>query len=270
MAVHELEHWYIRTKQYLQDALDLVDLTYSGTHILDTVPDLVRLLNEQRPDRDPDRAAADIAHAEHTAKLVSSARATDFALLHAHTIMGVWGALEAGIEDLVVAWLADKPDLLAVGPLANQKLVASLFESLPREERMRQLVTDWRRGKRFIGVTAFESVLELIRLDGGVSELVRSNLRLMQQYRHLVAHRGGVADQRFVDICPDLGYITGDVVRINRDQMGAMLLACTVYAAEVDDRVLRALKLPAVERPIPTEWAAPGSNDQPMPQGDRS
>lgn len=259
MAVHELEHWYVRTRQYLQDALDLVDLTYSGTNALNAVPDFVRILNEQRPDRDPARVAADVAHAERTAALVTSARDTDFALLHAHTIMGVWGALEAGIEDLVVAWLTHNPEMLAASPLASQKVVASHFETLSRDERMRQLVSDWRRGKRFVGVTAFENVLELVGLDGGVSELVRSNLRLMQQYRHLVAHRGGVADQRFVAVCADLGYAPGDQVRINREQMGNMLLACTVYAAEVDDRVLRALGLPSVQRPIPKEWATPAA-----------
>ena len=257
MAVHELEHWYLRTKQYLQDALDLVDLTYSGANALSTIPEFVRILNEQRPDRNPERMLADNAHAHRTALLVANAQQTDFALLHSHTIMGVWGALEAGIEDLVVAWLAHRPELIADGPMANQKVVASVFEQLTREERVRQLVTDWRRGKRFIGVSAFESMLELVHLDGGVSELVRSNLRLMQQYRHLVAHRGGVADQRFVDVCAELGYKAGDTVRINRDQMGTMLLAGTVYAAEVDDRVLSALALPAVERPIPPEWAGP-------------
>lgn len=257
MAVHELENWYVRTRRYLQDALDLVDLTYSGTHMLSTVPSFLQILNEQRPDRDAERITADAAHAEHTTALVKSARDTDFALLHAHTIMGVWGALEAGIEDLVVGWLAQHPRQLADGPLSNVKVVASMFEELPREERMRQLVSDWRRGKRFIGVKAFESVLELVHLDGSVSDLVRSNLRLMQQYRHLVAHRGGVADQRFVDVCADLGHSPGDQVRINREQMGNMLLACTVYLAEVDDRVLNALGLPPVTRPIPDEWKGP-------------
>jgi len=257
VAVHELEHWYVRTRQYLQDALDLVDLTYAGTNALSTVPEFVRILNEQRPDRDPDRVSAANVQAARTSRLVASARTTDFALLHAHAIMGVWGALEAGIEDLVVAWLVHRPELVADGPLANMKVVASVFEKLAREDRMRLLVSDWRRGKRFIGVSALESMLELVNLDGGVSDLVRSNLRLMQQYRHLVAHRGGVADQRFVETCADLGYASGETVRINRDQMGNMLLAGTVYAAEVDDRVLAALGLPAVERPIPKEWAKP-------------
>src|SRR5690242_9531974 len=34
----------------------------------------------------------------------------DFPLIHAHAVLGLWSALEAAVEDLLVAWLVANPE----------------------------------------------------------------------------------------------------------------------------------------------------------------
>src|ERR1022692_3432671 len=59
-----------------------------------------------------------------------------FPLLHAHTLVGLWGALEVAIDDLLVGILTNEPTLLQNDSFAKIRVPLADFEMLEKEERM--------------------------------------------------------------------------------------------------------------------------------------
>jgi hypothetical protein len=55
------------------------------------------------------------------AEFVQNERERGFPLLHAYTLVSVWGALETGIEDMLVGILLNEPEVLASDELAKIK-----------------------------------------------------------------------------------------------------------------------------------------------------
>jgi hypothetical protein len=60
----------------------------------------------------------------------------------------------------------------------------------------------------------------------------------MQQIRNVFAHKRGIADRRFVDACPQLNYIAGETMLIDRNTWSDFMVNALVYA----EIVLRRMK----------------------------
>lgn len=174
--------------------------------------------------------------ARETANLAKSEIANDFPLLRSHSIMGIWGALEATIEDLAIAWMEQNPSILDGSKIAKIRIPLVEFQRLDQQERLRFLVTELQRElgvELKSGATKFESLLGALGLGGPVDERVRNILFETQNLRNVFAHRGGIADRRFVANCPHLKYSVGDAVRINGDYFQKIMSGLLMYGVTI-------------------------------------
>lgn len=155
---------------YTRDAQSLVDLTYYGlgypekmlkiNEILDSRPDIT---GPQDVDIEKVRRLARLKKRRAQADLEASA---GFPTLHAHTILGLWGALECLVSDLSMEVITNSPSLLGGEPFSKVKMPVSMAGSDIRsivthaiDEASRQRGSDLSDG-----VGRFEKVLTLAGL----------------------------------------------------------------------------------------------------------
>lgn len=165
---------------------------------------------------------------------------THFPLLHEFTLVGMWGAFEAAIEDLVVAILCNEPELLRADPFSKIRIPLADFETLEREDRMRILLRELQRSFRSDqrqGVKAFESILGTVALSGEVKPADREGIWEMNHARNVIVHRGSCADRTFVAACPKLGLKIGDRIQITDHLLGRYVGSLGRYAVEIIYRI---------------------------------
>jgi hypothetical protein len=174
-----------------------------------------------------------------TAELAESEIENNFSLLHSHTLMGSWGALEGMVEDLTISWMQHSPSVLEIPKITRVKVPLVEFQAMSDHERLRFLVTELQRDLGLDlkgGATKFESLLALVGLGGPVDKRVRDALFECQNLRNLFAHRSGVADRKFVANCPHLGYEVGDTVKIGGQDFSKNFFGLLTYGAIVLNR----------------------------------
>lgn len=237
--------WHVRLHKYLRDTHTLVALTYDGIRKIHDLPELHRILNSAPLASSSTSTAADqLAAAEKQAKEAAEAIDTDFALLHAHTLMGLWGALEAAIDDLIGNWIDVMPEAMNNPVFERIKVPLGTWERMKRTEQRGLIARELGatlKAADSAGVGQFEKLLDAVGLGGAVDARLRKSLHRAQQYRNLVAHRGGIADARFVAACPHWGYKDGDEVTLSRREFDEILYAIVLYGQLVLNRCLIAL-----------------------------
>lgn len=133
-----------------------------------------------------------VQQARTIAKMAEEELQGEFPLVNAHTLVGLWGAFEAAIDDLVVTWFVNEPNRLKHERLRRIKVSVELLVS-DSEDRARFIVLEYLRsvgGDLKVGIGRSESLLELIDLTGPIDDDLRRTLLETQQVRNLYAHRG--------------------------------------------------------------------------------
>ncbi len=208
---------------YLQASLQSLDLSIRGISALTDMPSLADAL--ATPMREAlketwseDKHQARMAAANVAAAFAEIESKAGFPFMHEFALVGLWGAIEATVEDLIVALLLNEPSLLQREQFAKIKISLAEYELLDKEERMRFLVIELQRtlrtGQRQ-GVASFESLLECVGLSGQVSDAARKSFWEMNHLRNVIVHRRSLADRTFVNACPWLNAKIGERVRVN-------------------------------------------------------
>jgi hypothetical protein len=165
--------------------------------------------------------------------------ASDFPLLHAHALVGLWGAFEAWTEDTLEAWLVAGQDVIDWSQLAQRigtdtvpvPLSSAASLNLPAVARsVRILIQQSNRGAA--GLAVAQGVFKPLNLNVQVDDEMRRNIHQFEAIRHVYAHRAGIADDTFVSSCPDIDAAVGERVLVGHQQFGR-------YAASLRDYVLR-------------------------------
>lgn len=132
-------------------------------------------------------------------------RETDYALLNAHSLVAIWGALEVCVEDIVVAILARDPGAIASVSAAGVRFDSNKLSSPLAEEDLRILyrkIEDVVRVKHDV-VQTQENVLNIFGLSaacpGHKDALLSANA-----LRNAIVHRGGIIDDKAVRQAPAL------------------------------------------------------------------
>ena len=132
----------------------------------------------------------------------------------------------------------DHPEILAAPALAKVKVPIALLDAnaddrhlLAVREIQHQASANLSRG-----VGQFESVLAAVGLGGGAPSSIRRVLLFAQQARHVIAHRGGRVDDRFLSACPEDGFELGERVLLNHDHFALIRTAMIGYVALLADR----------------------------------
>jgi hypothetical protein len=200
-------------------------------------PDFLNIIKSR--DSDPDSRDESLAYAENMAHLAKSEMANDFPLLRSHAVMGLWGALEAMVEDTAISWMEHNPAALAAPKIAKIRVPFAEFQRLDQQDRLRFLIMELQRDlgtELKSGATKFESLLDVVGLGGRVDRRVKNTLFETQNLRNVIAHRGGIADQRLVANCPHLQYSVGDPIRINEESFDRISDGLLTYAVTILNR----------------------------------
>lgn len=245
----------------------LLHLSTNGLQIISNRPQMVQRVIDLTVQAGQEVTAElnlDLESATADAAFTRNERDNDFPYLHAYTLVGQWGALEAGIEDMLVGILVNEPRVLQKDDFARVKIPLSKYELLDKEERMRFLLSDVQRtlsSGTAQGVNTFESVLHVFDLSGPVEEGVRTGLWEMNHMRNVVVHRDSRADLRLIQACPSVNLKVGDRVIITHERYGYYSNVLIDYIRLLICRLGKRYDAP------PPKWALPDGLP-PMPNRD--
>ncbi len=274
----------LRFRDYVEQERRLVELSSRGIfQISRSVPlvEALQKLNEgstSSGEKDAEQNVADaeaatapgddqsegpVEAAQRLAELAEAEITDDFRLLHGHSLVGIWGALEALTSDLAAEWLIQVPEALELPAFANLRIPIAEFERLERDERMRAVINELDRKTSATlrrGVNRFETILDAIGLSGRVDKPVSARLYELQQIRNAFVHRGGLVDRRLAEACPRLKLDPGSPVPVTDRDYGEYMTGALYYAATLANRIrthygAKPAKLGAL-RPVPKRrWA---------------
>jgi hypothetical protein len=230
-----------RYMDYMIQTISFVNMTQRGADVLTKMPQTIdALMNASKiPKDEKDAHEKELKELKWAAELAKSEIESDFALLHSHTLMGSWGALEGMIKDLVISWMQHNPSVLDDPRITKVKVPLVEFQKMGDHDRLRFLVTEIQRDLGLelkSGATKFESLLALVGLGGSVHRKVRDALFECQNLRNLFAHRGGVADRKFVANCPHLKYSVGDTVKLGSRDFSRNFFGLMTYGVIILNR----------------------------------
>lgn len=169
--------------------------------------------------------------------------ASGFAILHAHSLLGLWGALECYVDDILRFGIEYFPELLSGDAFIKVKVSVSVIvdpDVNPIDvialELGRQTKADLNQG-----IGRFECVLKPVNLDGAVPKVVVDAVYEAQQIRNVWAHRGGVADARFVEKCSQLKPVIGERFDLSVADYERLSNGLEAYGLIIINRILKAL-----------------------------
>lgn len=235
---------FSRLHNYLHETVRLCSLSAQGMYGLrGQVFAIEALYGGEGPwsfTPEPDEGKRAIEESRKLAELAKNEIDNDFPLLHAHAIVGVWGALEACIDDLIVSVLIHDGDARSDEVFAKVKVSITELEDLDSEERMRIVLEEVKRllrAEQRIGINTFETILARVDLSGDVLEETRRDMLELQQLRHVFVHPGGVADRKLLRHCPWLNVTPGTRIMPKRKDLERLTSAAVDYAIAVGKRV---------------------------------
>lgn len=216
--------------EYYEGTMNLVHLTYEGLSSMDFRVELGRVLGEadDSPKQLELKSKAAEAHKEIDA---------DYPTLHAHSLLGLWGSLERLIEDIFIMSALHDPSIFDHEKLSKIRLPVRVILGAD-EDRAAAVLLEHARSTgadQKVGVGQFEALLKPLDLDGHVPRAVQDAVLLAQQIRHVWAHRGGIADARFVQHCGRRAEI-GDTIQIGQQEFHHLAHGLQVYGLVVLNR----------------------------------
>jgi hypothetical protein len=222
---------FLRFAEYVDETEVLVHLHMTGvSRIVDWPNFLVKAFRLPETDES-------LIQARQEAKQAMPEYEKGFPLVHAHALLGIWSALEAMVEDAVVAWIAEKPDTLQSPDFAKIRIPLAEFSLMDADDQALYLVTEVQRDVKLTqGITRFERLLHAVGLGGSVDEDVRKAIYEAQQVRNSLAHRGGFADRRLAEACPWLELNPGQRLTVSRWRFQYYAQAMKMYCLEVLNR----------------------------------
>lgn len=174
--------------------------------------------------------------------------ANGFALIWEQGVVALWSQLEVLTEDLALAFLQHAFEEGTVESLSTEaretKLTAEAWIQGAPRDRARQLLAELDKKQRFgtrPGSGQLEETLKTVGLDGAVDSEVKRHLLHTSQSRHVLVHRAGEVDERFVTNCPDLNLSVGQRVCITEEMFSRWTQDAERYAAAVAERVVSRL-----------------------------
>lgn len=233
--------WTQPTSQFIKYVLqvaNLLNLTERGIRHVIRYPDVIAAL-EMDNESDETESKPQLEDAKKMAELGRSEIVNDFPLLRSHALIGLWGALEAMIEDLAITWIQYNPSLLDEPKIAKIKVPLAEYRKMDEQDQLSFLVSELQRdlGSDLKGgVNKFESLLNVIGIGGPVDKRVRDVIFEAQNLRNVLAHRAGIADRKFIMRCPHFNYSAGDRVKISKELLDHVMAGFLTYSFIVFNR----------------------------------
>jgi hypothetical protein len=143
-------------------------------------------------------------------------------MLFAHAAVSLWGVLEALVEDLVLAWLEHEPTALTREKVAALTFPLGEVLGADRRRLAERVLAELQRGVKGDrrGAGQFQPLLDVFGLAPVLGSEASRTLVEIQQVRHVIVHRRGVVDEKFLAACSWLrerGGTPGDRVQVTHD-----------------------------------------------------
>lgn len=152
------------------------------------------------------------------------------------SLLAVWGALEAFVEDFCKAVISSDPSVIEGSDIAKQRVtIDNLFVSDEEKTDIIFKAIEGARGGRG-GTNQFESSLKFLSLDGKVPDRIGQAIYDAQKIRNVWAHKKGVADQQFVADAAHLGFTVGQRVPVLLEDFLKYVQAMMMYSFIVANR----------------------------------
>jgi|GEM_PF-805423 len=231
--------WEAPIHQFLAYSEEVEILTHihaNGLNQLIARPKVLRILYDTI---DNDDSKAELAEADRNAAYAEAARDNGHTLLLGHSVMGLWSALEAAVEDLACAWIQLHSETLEAPGLAKVRIPLAEYMRLSPDERTSLLIAEIQRDLRTelaVGVTRFEKLMNAIGLGGQLTDELRKALFEMWQVRNVLSHRGGVCDRKFTEACPWIELKIGERLVVEWHRFNYYLHATHAYSVILFNR----------------------------------
>ena len=181
-------------------------------------------------------------HAKQRADLSLREVTGGFPVLHRQQVVFLWGAIEAVVEDTLVAWL--KNENLVVSDQRLRKIKVSLadFSTMSELERNYYLVSELQhelKPSHRSSLEVFESIMHRFGLVGAMDPQLKRNLIELEYVRNVLLHRRGIVDSRFLEGCPWTNIQVGTAITPDEASVGRYTDAVLNYAEVLLGRIDR-------------------------------
>jgi len=219
---------------FLSRVEELTNLTKLVTFSVQNMTGLEKLRKVLKSDAEEIERAAEIE------SLAKNEVESDFALLRGSTTILLWGALETSIKDFLVRWLYRYPTSRNIPEFEKLKIRLVEFEKLESLDRMRFLLDQFERELSATlkpGIGRFDCILNPLKLKPKVPSAIRKTLNEMAAIRNVLVHKAGIADERFVSLCPGLKFEIGDSIGVSSSDFTEYLNASIEYVVAIINAV---------------------------------
>jgi hypothetical protein len=161
-----------------------------------------------------------------------------FSYIYELGVVKLWSVLENAIDQLALERLAD-PAVREREPITTLEGPLLQFAGATADEQAEFLLSKLKilvKASLQRGAGRFEALLNAVGLGGPVDDAVARALVDLSESRHVIVHRGGIADKQFVSRCPWNPVAVGQKLRITQREFNWHHFAAEWYALEVDAR----------------------------------
>lgn len=191
--------------------------------------------NEEEYVKQKQMAKRDQKHAEREIE-------QEFSYLYSLATVQLWTILESAIDDQLLKIISrinrkNPPEQL-------NRLRAPLFSLIEisteaQNELVLSLLKENISSSLKPGIGAFEALLSALGFGGAVDEIVRRNIFELSQVRNVIVHRGGIADQRFINVCPWYDSLVGAKLKVNENSFRKYMFSVLCYLVDLEIRIIK-------------------------------
>lgn len=208
---------FLVCEKRLSDESLYIHLAMQGLHQLRQMPSVLKVLHGGEQCGEDQELIKRMDSAMQDAEWVEAEAASGFPLLHAHSVVGIWSAVEVMTEDFALVWLENVPSAWQVQEVAKIKLPISRLRQLgPLDqpaiviaELTRSFTPEIRRG-----AGQLKALLGVFNLWPTIGPNLQKGLHELCQVRNVLVHCAGKADQKFVEDCSWFGVDVGTIIKI--------------------------------------------------------
>lgn len=226
----------------LKQLMDFVELAHSGLRLATGVPRLMAAVQTRKIQSGEDECGTyveQLTKAENLKKIAEAHIEQDFDYLYALAVVKIWSLLESSVENIVLQCLQrplECKDLKTINDLRGPLIE---FLNADQNDRSEFLFSELKLATKSAlktGVAVFEALLEPVGMAGSHHDEVRKNILELQQTRHVIVHRRGFADRRFIDRCPLVGATVGQSLITGRKKFLHYARAVMLFDIELCQR----------------------------------
>jgi len=210
-----------RLDNFVQVTLEGFGYSLHAERVTDTIRSIVTRDKNARPHPVADDAvyAKEKERAKKLGDFARSEATAGHPYLFSLAVIRLYSIVEGAVDATFIAAVRSREDCRLSDTLTRLKGPLLPFLISTEDERaeiLRDRLLDEVGARQKVGLGRFEAILSAISLAGrSIPELISRSFLEFSETRHLIVHRGGFADKKFIGRCPWLAEKVGQPVKIS-------------------------------------------------------